>query len=478
MATTAANTSEVDVTDAKPNAEYDIFQKMGPFMDTHLLIPILDFLNKIKLYPEEEITEAKLHLLKSTNLHAYAIEIYKQLYTDREVPADLLKKNEELMADVQSHQDDIGEALLDIIDPQEDSHVEQREELKTGQGTFTFSHLKNEFGVTEANIESLYHFAKFSYEGGNYAGGASYLNDFLELSEGDASLNANLDNLDILRFNALWGKLACQILQAQRFDQAFETLTALGKKIDEMPDSQKLQCLQQRSWLLHWGLFACLQNPDDDEGMKNLINICLKEEKNKQALQNNCPWLLRYLVCAVIIEIMQNNMSTKSEEYRALVRAIDQEQYSFSDPMTQFIKALSIDFDFEEAIEKLKVCEEVLVSDFFLANHRKKFMESARLLVFETYCKTHQKIDFKQLSDKLGMSHDGERWVVELIRKSHLKGAKINSEENWVEMKAHYPSVYQQIVEKMTEKQVVGRTHELFRNLDIGRGGGQYSQKY
>jgi translation initiation factor 3 subunit E len=59
-------------------------------------------------------------------------------------------------------------------------------------------------------------------------------------------------------------------------------------------------------------------------------------------------------------------------------------------------------FDFDGAQEKLQACREVLDNDLFLYNHAHIFMEEARQLIFETYCRIHQKIDIVMLAQKLG----------------------------------------------------------------------------
>jgi PCI domain len=62
-----------------------------------------------------------------------------------------------------------------------------------------------------------------------------------------------------------------------------------------------------------------------------------------------------------------------------------------------------------------------------LAGAQDDFMENARLLVFETYCRIHQCIDLQMLADKLGMEKQAaETWVVNLIRNARLN-AKIDS---------------------------------------------------
>ena len=80
---------------------------------------------------------------------------------------------------------------------------------------------------------------------------------------------------------------------------------------------------------------------------------------------------------------------------KELVKIIEQELYEYQDPVTQFIEALFVHFDFEGAQKKLKECEDVLMNDFFLAATQEDFMESARQFISETYCRIHQKIDIK-----------------------------------------------------------------------------------
>jgi PCI domain len=71
------------------------------------------------------------------------------------------------------------------------------------------------------------------------------------------------------------------------------------------------------------------------------------------------------------------------------------------------------------------------------------FMENARLLVFETYCRIHQCIDLQMLADKLGMDKQAaETWVVNLIRNARLN-AKIDSKVFLLlAVAAHLPTVH------------------------------------
>jgi len=71
------------------------------------------------------------------------------------------------------------------------------------------------------------------------------------------------------------------------------------------------------------------------------------------------------------------------------VKIIQQEAYAYRDPITEFIECLYVHFDFDSAQKKLRDCTTVLQNDFFLVGCADEFMENARLLIFETFCRIH-----------------------------------------------------------------------------------------
>ena len=107
-----------------------------------------------------------------------------------------------------------------------------------------------------------------------------------------------------------------------------------------------------------------------------------------------------------------------------------------------------IRFDFDGAQDTLASCTAVLDQDPLLNCHKKIFIEEARHMIFETYCRIHTRIDISMLANKLGMeSADAEKWIVELIRGALLE-AKIDSQENHVIMTGSQPSIYEKVIDK------------------------------
>ena len=107
------------------------------------------------------------------------------------------------------------------------------------------------------------------------------------------------------------------------------------------------------------------------------------------------------------------------------------EEYQYHDPVTSFLKELYIEFDFEAAQRELTLAEEVVGNDFFLCDFKDEFLDNARYLISEAYCRIHQKIDIANLSERLNLSQEeGEKWIVNLIRETKMGAdAKIDLEK-------------------------------------------------
>ncbi|KTF91668.1 hypothetical protein cypCar_00018895 [Cyprinus carpio] len=164
-----------------------------------------------------------------------------------------------------------------------------------------------------------------------------------------------------------------------------------------------------------------------------------------------CPHILRYLTTAVITN---KDVRKRRQVLKDLVKVIQQESYTFKDPITEFVECLYVNFDFDSAQKKQRVrVGKVLVNDFFLVACLEDFIENARLFIFET-----------MLADKLNMTpEEAERWIVNLIRNARLD-AKIDSKLGHVMMGNNAVSPYQQVIEKT--KSLSFRSQMLAMNIE------------
>jgi len=255
-----------------------------------------------------------------------------------------------------------------------------------------------------------------------------------------------------LNNSAHWGKLASDILTG-RWEVALEELNTLRDAIDSRTSSSLLASasanannlqepalaqLHSRTWLVHWSLFVYFNHP---EGRTLLLETFLSPSY-LNTIQTSCPWVLRYLAAAAILSrkaaagvtsaAAETPLSSRVRHaIKEVVKVIQMEEYQYHDPVTSFLKELYIEFDFEAAQRELTLAEEVVGNDFFLSDFKDEFLDNARYLISEAYCRIHQKIDIASLSERLNLSQEeGEKWIVNLIRETRMGAdAKIDLEK-------------------------------------------------
>lgn len=65
-------------------AEWDLTPKMGPYLDRHLVFPLLEFLSVKGFYDETDLSRGKLELLSNTNMVDFAMDVHKEVYPGKD----------------------------------------------------------------------------------------------------------------------------------------------------------------------------------------------------------------------------------------------------------------------------------------------------------------------------------------------------------------------------------------------------------
>ncbi|KAL9615531.1 MAG: hypothetical protein Q9167_000044 [Letrouitia subvulpina] len=406
--------------------QYDLLPKLIPHLDRHLIFPLLEFLSGQEGDDGNEITKAKYELLKPTNMTDYVASLWQDIHDSDEIPQEFVDKREEVLQRLSLFSDEtsqIDELLND------ESVVSNLRSDKVANLKF----LEQQHGVTVEMVDMLYDYGRFQYSCGSYADAAHLLDQFRILSTDNDKASS-----------ASWGKLAADILTTN-WEVVMEEINKVKDSIDTKLFNNPLAQLEHRTWLIHWTLFPYFNY----EPARDNITDTFFSPSFINTIQTNCPWILRYLAAAVITNRSRiRNTGAYQKQLKDLVRIVRQEGYEYHDPLTDFIKALYIDFDFEEAQRTLGEADEVLKGDFFLSSTAEAFVEAARHLISESYCKIHQRIDIRDLSARLGLNQDeGEKWIVNLIRDTRMDG-KLDYKEGTVLMNHPANSVYQQVIER------------------------------
>ncbi|KAJ7590918.1 eukaryotic translation initiation factor 3 subunit 6 [Mycena floridula] len=425
-------------------AQYDLSTTIISYLDRHLAFPLLAHLVDQGLYPQAEVEAAQYELAMGTNMFDYAENLFQNLYPDKAPPINFeSEKQNAVTTHGQLRQQ--AQAVLDVI---ENPDVAQSLRQDKNQN---LQYLQDNYNLNVAQITALYNFGKFLYSVGNYSGATDHLYHFRILST-DIELTTS----------AHWGKLASDILTG-KWEVALEELNALREVIDSRSPASLLGSsaaepaliqLHSRTWLVHWSLFVYFNHP---QGRLQLLETFLSPTY-LNTIQTSCPWILRYLATAAILSRKSTSSSSSGNPVstrvrhaiREVVKVIQMEEYQYSDPVTEFLKELYVEFDFESAQRELTKAVQVVGEDFFLGEFREEFLDNARYLISEAYCRIHQKIDIPDLSDRLNLSRDeGEKWIVNLIRETRMGAdAKIDLEKNVIHITRPPLPTYQTIIEK------------------------------
>merc|ERR1739844_550513 len=306
----------------------------------------------------------------------FIIDVHKTLYPDQEVPKSLYEKRTTVVATFKRLQDENQLILKTFQDPKVHQQLQQNRDSKQ-----LIDYLVQNHDFKIEMIDKCYEYAKCLYETGNYGDASKFLYIHRIL----------VQPTDRNYLNGIWGKLASEILM-QNWDTALEDLKRLQQFIDESTFGSSLQLLQQRTWLIHWSLFVFFNHP---KGRDLIIELFLYQKQYLNAIQTTCPWILRYLSTAVII-----NKNSRRNVMKDLVKVIQEESYTYRDPITSFIEDLYVNFDFKGAQQKLSMGTE-----------------------------------------------EAERWIVNLIRNAKLD-AKIDSQLGHVVMGTQTTSPYEQLIER------------------------------
>ncbi|KAK4112625.1 eukaryotic translation initiation factor 3, subunit 6 [Canariomyces notabilis] len=416
-------------------ADYDLLHKLIPRLDRHLIFPLLEF-SADRLVGESgevkdkekarEITQAKYALLNKTNMIDYVANLYCELEGLDQPPAEFAEKRQKVLSQLDKFEQESSK-IMELLDREDVVNNLRSDKIAN------LEFLKREHDVTIEMVNALYDFALLQYSCGNYNDASDLLYRFRVLSTDNDKVSS-----------ATWGRLACEILTAN-WESAMEELQKVREGIDSKLSQNPLAQLHHRNRLMHWALFPLF---NFDQAREPLLNLFFNADYTN-SFQADSAWLLRYLCVAVITNRRRaKNPGVHQKQMKDIARIVRQEAYEYQDPITRFVHALYIDVRFQEAADQLVLAQEVMRNDFFLLAHVDEFVDSARHLLFESYCKVCIRFTLEDIGNKLGLKgNEAVKWIVNAIRDTRVD-AKINYKEGTVYINHQSTSAYQQVIER------------------------------
>ena len=82
--------------------EWDLTSRISPYLDRHMVFPLLEFIDTTLLpvghvqYKASDIGAARLALLRPTHMVDYAMDTYKSVHPGESVPAEMEKQKDDV----------------------------------------------------------------------------------------------------------------------------------------------------------------------------------------------------------------------------------------------------------------------------------------------------------------------------------------------------------------------------------------------
>jgi hypothetical protein len=124
--------------------KYDLTQKLVPFLDRHLIFPLLEFLSQEDMYPAHDLMQAKFDLMKPTNMMDYTAGLWSEIHDSDDVPVEFTDKREQVLATLHKLEEK-SQKVLSLLEDQEVIASLRQDKTQNLQ------YLKDHHGVSIAN---------------------------------------------------------------------------------------------------------------------------------------------------------------------------------------------------------------------------------------------------------------------------------------------------------------------------------------
>ncbi|KAK2196635.1 bifunctional Eukaryotic translation initiation factor 3 subunit E/Winged helix DNA-binding domain superfamily/Eukaryotic translation initiation factor 3 subunit E [Babesia duncani] len=467
----------MDIIKVEECRKYDITSNISPYLDPRMLLHVLEWLGERSIYPSEDFDALK----RSINEKLNSCQLPEEQFKEAEA---------RLLANIEPFQ-----TALNLYKKDQTHRIGSSTERIWISALLVWANLldENNFEFVPDVDKQILKLAKLYSDHGEYKKCKSWLVYYINVVSKYTMEGHNVKN----RASCYWGIISCVtigiLLPASSSDlmtmsnvthdgEANKELTPLDLdtpqagvfsilKLAELLNSEEMnrdrrELVLSRCWFLHWALFFIFKYHlplvnVKTKGVKSYewpqLQEIFLDDRNMAVVHLVAPHLLRYYA---VYAILNRN---RKDHFRTISNAIYISKSKYSDTFTLLLGALFVDFNFEAAQQRIAEIRSGCYADYFLEPLKDAIEENSRHIIFETYCRIHKSINLDLIAQKVNMtSLEAERWIVNLIRNSHLE-AKIDSEKHCVEISTVPPNLYQQVIEKT--QNLALRSNMILQNL-------------
>ena len=340
--------------------------KAWRYFDPHFLLPILDFVADRKLASSAEILQARIKAVSST----FMVDHLQGLYGEAKlsVPVDLEAKKAEVLLEYERKQQPLA-PLLEVIEK------DGIESLKT----MTLADLCLKFNLSADILDTLFEYARLSYQVGDYARASQLLQIYRTLTSSNETTSIPTER----QLRALWGCIASFIVQ-EDYERAVEVIVKLIEFFDNSSlPKDKFSYGASALWLLHWAVLAAFKA---DQFPTDLIPLLIRD-KFLNVVSISAPYLWKYVSAMIILASEEQRATLPLQEISNMI-AKDSELAD--DPLCQIVVDLYQSFDFQAAESRLAGIASSTTNDYFLTTHGDQLRSKAQALIDATKLRIYQ----------------------------------------------------------------------------------------
>lgn len=147
-------------------AQWDLSSKIVPYLDRHLVIPLLEFLSVKEFYSETDLLKAKLDVLSKTNMVDFVMDIHQILYPHQDEPlAKLREKRQKVIETFDRLQNEAEPVVKMFTNSDVTAQAQSSRDPKQ-----LLDYLVKHHNFNPALTDACHNFAKFQFDCGNYPG--------------------------------------------------------------------------------------------------------------------------------------------------------------------------------------------------------------------------------------------------------------------------------------------------------------------